>query len=444
MAHQKYKLFSELNQKQLMPFALIASCFALWGFTNDMTSTMASAFSKIFRMSVVEADLVVVANHLGYLAMGLPAALFIMKYRYKTGVLVGLAIYALGALFFLPAKLLGTFSPFLLAYFTMTCGLAFLETSCHPMVYSMGNEESGIGRLNLAQAFNALGAVVGMFVVSDVIQAGMSPVSHADRMTMPLKQFEIIKDHDLGVLIQPYVYIAAVIVLLMVVIRLNKMGTTLELPKDETLMEQIKAILKNKNYREGVITQFFYVGGQVCCWAYIIQYGARIFVAEGMVEIEAERMAQQYNIAAMVMFAIFRFVFTYLLKFFSPGRLLSIAAITAGVFTLGVVLCTNRNGLYCLIIVSACMSLMFATIYGISLRKLGNHIKLASAGMTMAVFGGAVFPAIQAAIMESQVTLIGLPSTNLSFVVPIFCFVVVAIYGHRGYVRHSITQNYYD
>ena len=444
MIHQKYDLFSELNPKQRVSFMLIAACFALWGFANDMTSTMASAFSKIFRMSVMEADLVVVANHLGYLVMGLPAALFIMKYRFKAGVLVGLAIYAAGALFFLPAKMLGTFTPFLLAYFTMTCGLAFLETSCHPMVYRMGSEDSGIGRINLAQSFNALGALIGMFVVRDIIQAGMSPVSHADRMTMPLKQFEIIKDHDLGVLIQPYVYIAAVIALLMVVIRLNKMDTLNEPPKDETLIEQIKTILKNKNYSEGVITQFFYVGAQVCCWAYIIQYGARIFVAEGIAENEAEMLAQKYNIAAMAMFAAFRFIFTYLLKFLAPGRLLSLAAITAGVFTLGVVLFSDRNGLYCLIIVSACMSLMFSTIYGISLRGLGNHVKLASAGMTMAVFGGAVFPAIQAAIMESHVTLLGLSAVNLSFQVPIFCFVVVALYGHRSYVRHYITKNYYD
>ena len=444
MAHQKYELFGELNKKQILPFALIAACFALWGFTNDMTSTMASAFSKIFRISVVEADLVIVANHLGYLAMGIPAALFIMKYRFKTGVLVGLAIYAIGALLFLPAKMLGTFTPFLLTYFVTTCGLAFLETSCHPMVYCMGSEDSGIGRINLAQSFNALGAVIGMFVVRDVIQAGMSPLSHAERLDMPAKQFEMIKDHDLGVLIQPYVYIAAVIVLLMMVIYLNKMDTVHENKTVDDLRSQVGDLIKNKNYREGVITQFFYVGGQVCCWAYIIQYGARIFAAEGMTEIDAEMLAQKYNIAAIVMFAIFRFLFTYLLKFFPAGRLLSIAAITAGVFTFGTILFTNRNGLYCLIMVSACMSLMFATIYGISLRGVGKSVKLASAGMTMAVFGGALLPAIQAYIIESQSTLLGLPSTNLSFLVPIFCFVIVALYGHRAYVRHHITQNYYD
>ena len=441
----KYQLFGELNRKQILPFAIISCCFALWGFTNDMTSTMASAFSKIFGISVSEGGMAVVANHMGYFVMALPAAWFIMKYRFKAGVLLGLGVYAMGALCFLPAKALGVFPPFLLAYFTMTCGLAFLETSCHPLVYSMGSEESGIGRLNLAQSFNALGALVGMFVVRDVIQAGMSPLSSVERIGLPERQFEIVKNHDLGVLIQPYVYIVSVIVLLMVVIYFRKLsGTSNDLSSPRHLLRQVRQIIKVKNYREGVITQFFYVGGQVCCWAYILQYGSHIFLAEGMTETTAVMLAQKYNIAAMVMFAVGRFLCTWLLKYVDAGRLLAVMAIAAIVFTIGTMFFTDRNGLYCLIMISFCMSLMFATIYGISLRNMGKQVKLASAGMTMAVSGGALFPAFQAAIIDSQITLLGLPATNLSFIIPLVCFCVVAMYGHRGYVRHCIASHLYE
>ena len=440
----KYQLFGELNRKQIYPFALIACCFALWGFTNDMTSTMASAFSKIFRISVSEGGMAVVANHLGYLVMGLPAAWLIMKYRFKAGVMTGLAVYALGALLFLPAKTLGVFPPFLLAYFTMTCGLAFLETCCHPLVYSMGSEESGIGRLNLVQSFNAMGALVGMFVVRDVIQAGMSPLSSLERSGLPERQFEIIKDHDLGVLIQPYVYIVAVIVILLVVIFFyNPKATINQLSSSRHLWRQVKQVAKAKNYREGVITQFFYVGAQVCCWAYILQYGSRIFLAEGMDETTAMMEAQKYNIIAMAMFAVGRFLCTWLLKYIEAGRLLAVMAIAAVVLTIGIMFFTDRNGLYCLIMVSFCMSLMFATIYGISLRNMGRQVKLASAGMTMAVSGGALFPAFQAAIIDAQISFLGLPATNISFIIPLVCFCVVAVYGHRGYVRHSIASQYY-
>ena len=442
MRKPKYELFGELSVTQLLPFSLITCCFVLWGFANDMTSAMTSAFSRIFCISTSEGGLINVANSLGYFVTAIPAAIFIQKYRFKTGVLVGLGIYAAGALLFLPSKALGIFTPFLCSYFVMACGQAFLETSCIPMVFCMGSEESGIGRLNLAQTFNALGAVIGMLVIYYVVQSGMTPMSTIRRAELPQAQFDIIKNHDLSVLIQPYVFISAVIILLMVLIRIQ----TIKLPNDNNdnsnLRQQFMDILKVKNYRDAVITEFFYVGAQVCCWAYIIQYGMRIFMVEGVAESDAEMTSQKYNIIAMVMFAIFRLLCTWLLKYFNAERLLSIMAIIAITFTVGTILFTDRNGLYCLIAVSACMSLMFPTINGIGLRGMSKNLKLASAGFTMAVFGGAVFPAMQAVIIDSHVTYLGLPATNLSFIVPLFCFIVVAIFGHKAYVRQHINRDY--
>ena len=424
----------------MYPFILITCCFVLWGFANDMTSAMTSIFARVFNISMSEGGLINVANSLGYLVMGIPAALFIQKYKFKTGVLAGLGIYAAGALLFLPSKALGSFAPFLFSYFVMAWGQAVLETSCIPMVYCMGNEESGIGRLNLAQTFNAIGAFIGMLVIHDVVQTGISSLSTVQRAALPPAQFDIIKNHDLSILIQPYVFVSTVLILLIVLIRIQ----TIKLPNDVTnnksLRRQFTEVLKVKNYREAVIAEFFYVGAQVCCWAYIIQYGARIFMVEGATEAEAEMISQKYNIVAIGLFAVCRLICTWLMKYFSAERMLSIMAITALTCCFGVILFTSRNGLYCLIAISGCMSLMFPTINGIGLRGMSKNIKLASAGFTMAVFGGAVFPLLQAAIIDSHITFLGLPAANLSFIVPLLCFIVVAMFGHRAYVRQHITH----
>lgn len=159
---------------------------------------------------------------------------------------------------------------------------------------------------------------------------------------------------------------------------------------------------------------------------------------EGMDEKTAEILSQKYNIAAMVLFTCSRFVCTWFLKYIQPGRLLSILAIAGIASVIGVMVFTDRNGLYCLVLVSGCMSLMFPTIYGIALRGLGDNVKVGGAGLIMSILGGSVFPPLQALIIDSGVTVFGLPSTNVSYVLPLICFLVVAIYGHRAFVRHNI------
>lgn len=423
----------------VLPFMLITTCFALWGFANDVTTPMVKAFSKIFRMSVTEGALVPVAFYLGYFVMAFPAALFIQRYSFKQGVLIGLALYATGALLFFPAQQMGMFAPFLLAYFVMTCGLSFLETSCNPYVYCMGSEETATRRLNLAQAFNPLGVLAGSYVAMHYIQARMSPITSNERLALSDEQFEAVKQHDLSVLIQPYVYIGLFIIVLILLIWLTKMPKISGTSSKKPLRESLSELLHMKNYREGVIAQFFYIGAQVMCWTFIIQYGTRVFVSEGMDERAAEILSQQYNIAALVLFTVFRFICTYFLKYVAPGRLLTILAVIGGVAVLGVMLFTNVNGMYCLVLVSACMSLMFPTIYGIALRGVGeSNVKVASAGLIMAILGGSVFPPLQASIIDLKWSFLGLPSTNVSFIVPLLCFAVVAWYGHRAYMRHEI------
>lgn len=430
-------LFTKNGASFLLPFAAITACFALWGFANDVTSPMVKAFSKIFRMSVTEGAMVQVAFYLGYFVMAFPAAMFIRRYSFKAGVLVGLSLYAAGALLFFPAKAMGVYAPFLLAYFVMTCGLSFLETSCNPYIYCMGSEETATRRLNMAQAFNPIGALAGMYVAMAFVQARMNPMPTAERLTLPDEEFNMLKEQDLDVLIQPYLFIGIVVIALLILIRLTKMPKDGDAPTNKSLRTSLAELARVRNYREGVVAQFFYIGAQVTCWTFIIQYGTHVLMGEGMEEHAAEILSQKFNIAALVLFTCSRFVCTWFLRYVSPGRLLTVLAVVAVVAVCGVILFTDRRGLYCLVAVSGCMSLMFPTIYGIALRGLGDNVKIGGAGLIMSILGGSVFPPLQAALIDAGFTVAGLPATNTSFAVPLVCFVVVAVYGQRAYLREK-------
>lgn len=418
----------------VLPFILITSCFALWGFANDITNPMVKAFSKIFRMSVTDGALVQVAFYGGYFAMAFPAAIFIRRYSYKAGILLGLGLYAVGAFLFLPAKMLGEYAYFLLAYFILTCGLSFLETSANPYILSMGTEETATRRLNLAQSFNPMGSLLGMYVAMNFIQARLNPMDSDARAQLNDAEFEALKEADLSVLITPYVAIAAVILLMFLIIRFTKMPKNGDQSHDIRFGATMKRLIHLPRYREGVIAQFFYVGAQIMCWTFIIQYGTHYFMLEGMDERSAEVLSQRYNIYAMVLFCCSRFICTFILRYLNPGQLLMILAICAGFFTLGVIGLENRYGVYCLVGVSGCMSLMFPTIYGIALEGLGDDAKFGAAGLIMAILGGSVLPPVQASIIDLG-SVGGFPAVNLSFVLPLICFIVVAVYGFRTFRR---------
>ena len=411
-------------KKYLVPFILVTFCFALWGFANDVTNPMVKAFSKIFRMSVTDGSLVQVAFYGGYFAMAFPAAVFIRKYSYKAGVLMGLGLYATGALLFFPSKAIGIYGCFLIAYFIMTCGLSFLETSCNPYILSMGEPETATRRLNLAQCFNPCGSIIGMFVAMNFIQAKLNPLSSDERALLSDADFEAVKNADLDVLISPYLAIGAVIVVMFLIILFTKMPKNADQSHDIHIMTTLRRLVTLKRYREGVVAQFFYVGAQIMCWTFIIQYGTRVFMAEGMEEQAAEVLSQRFNIYAMLFFICSRFIATWLMRWISPARLLTVFGILAMVFTTGVILSHDRTGVYCLVCVSGCMSLMFPTIYGIALDGLGDDAKFGAAGLIMAILGGSVLPPLQAMFIDAGMT-------NFSFILPFICFLVVTIYGYR-------------
>lgn len=430
----KQPILSKDGVSYIVPFILITSCFALWGFANDITNPMVKAFSKIFRMSATDGALVQVAFYGGYFAMAFPAAMFIRRYSYKAGVLVGLGLYALGALLFYPAKMTGEYYPFLAAYFILTCGLSFLETSSNPYILSMGSEETATRRLNLAQSFNPMGSLLGMFVAMNFIQAKLNPLDTAARAQLNDAQFEAVKESDLSVLIAPYLAIGIVIFAMFMLILIKKMPHNGDKNHDINFVPTLRRIFSLPHYREGVIAQFFYVGVQIMCWTFIIQYGTPILMADGMTEQAAEVMSQQYNIIAMVIFCCSRFICTFLLRYINTGQLLMMLAIAGGALVCGVIFMHNIYGLYCLVGVSACMSLMFPTIYGIALTGLGDDAKFGAAGLIMSILGGSVLPPLQASIIDRG-ELFGMPAVNVSFVLPLICFVVIAIYGQRTYMR---------
>ena len=419
-----------VEKKYLLPFFLMTCCFALWGFANDITNPMVKAFSKIFRMSVTDGALVQLAFYGGYFCMALPAALFVRKYSYKAGILMGLGLYAIGALMFIPAKVIGNYYPFLIAYFVLTCGLSFLETTANPYILSMGDKETATRRLNLAQAFNPIGSLAGMFVAMQFIQSKLNPLSTEERALLTEDQFEAVKSADLAVLSRPYIIIGAVLVAFFVVILLlvKTQNKTEENGYDQKFDPTIKRLWQNKPYRYGVVAQFFYVGVQIMCWTFIIQYGTRVFMNEGMSEQAAEVLSQRYNIVAMAIFCVSRFICTFLLKYIHPSKLLTYLGIAGAVLVLGVIFLDGRAGMYCLVAVSACMSLMFPTIYGTALTDTGEDAKLGAAGLIMAILGGSVLPPLQARIIDGN-GLGSIPSVNLSFILPLICFVIIVFYG---------------
>ncbi|MBZ4651247.1 MAG: fucP [Proteiniphilum sp.] len=435
MSASKPSLLKHNGVNYLFPFILITACFSLWGFANDITNPMVKAFSKIFRMSVAEGALVQLAFYGGYFAMAFPAAIFIRKFSYKKGIMLGLLLYAGGAFLLFPAKESGSFYPFLAAYFILTCGLSFLETSANPYILTMGPEESATRRLNLAQSFNPIGSLAGMYVAMNFIQARLNPMSTAERATLPDAEFAALKQSDLSVLIAPYLFIGVVVFVMFLIIWLARMPINGDKNKQINFFTTLKRIFSIPNYRQGVIAQFFYVGAQIMCWTFIIQYGTRIFMAQGMEEQAAEVLSQRYNILAMIIFCVSRFVCTYLLKFFNPGKLLRILAIAAAIFTLGVIFFQNIWGLYSLVAVSACMSLMFPTIYGIALKGMGDDAKFGAAGLIMAILGGSILPPLQASIIDLGSIGNSFPAVNASFILPFICFVVVAWYGAQAFRR---------
>ena len=435
------------------PFILVTSLFALWGFANDITNPLVRAFKEIFLISNAQSSLVQWAFYGGYATMAIPAALVIRKVSYKSGIIIGLLLYAIGAALTIPASLMMEFNVFLVGFYVLTFGLAFLETTANPYILSMGPRSTATQRLNLAQAFNPIGSLTGMVVASMFILPGLEVsdfrqkeiAAHPEYATMlpsevdglitkSMEEFAESKPeerkammaHDLEVVRTPYVAIALVVLVVLVMFVVAKLPDTGHEEEQIHVVHLLGNLFTNWQYLGGVIAQTFYVGAQIMCWTFIIHYGMTL------VGLSAAQ-AQNYNILAMGIFLGSRFICTFILKYMAPGLLLGLLAIGGGLLTAGAIFLQGMTGLYCLIGVSACMSLMFPTIYGIALNGLTpNDAKLGSAGLIFAIVGGAFMPRYQGALIDGDSMVIAgqtLESVRVSFFLPLICFVVIAIFG---------------
>jgi FHS family L-fucose permease-like MFS transporter len=426
-------------KKYLFTFILITSLFALWGVANDITNPMVAAFQTVMELSAAKASLIQFAFYGGYATMAIPAALFIRKYSYKSGILLGLGLYAVGALLFIPASAYQEFSYFCFSLYILTFGLAFLETTANPFILSLGDKESSTRRLNLAQAFNPVGSLSGMAIASFIVLPHLlsDKRDEAGKIifgSLPEAEKANIRLHDLAIIRDPYVAIGLVVLCIFIIIALTKMPkvSSEENTSEGThsVKETLTNLWNNTVYREGVFTQVCYVAAQIMVWTFIIQYADHLGINKAT--------AQVYNIIAMSLNLIGRFVGTYIMKFVNTRLLLTIFGIGASVCTLGAICIEGMFGLYSLILISLFMSIMFPSIYGIALENVDSQdTKLGAAFLVMAIVGGALMPPLQGMIIDQEV-IMGYPAVNISFVLPLICFLIIIVYGYRSFKRRML------
>ena len=433
-----------VSKKVIIPFILVTSLFALWGFANAVTDPMVNAFKKVLELSNTQASWVQMAFYGGYFCMALPAAMFMRKYSYKVGVLIGLALYAGGALLFYPAAITEQFWFFCLGLYILTFGLAFLETAANPYILAMGAKETATQRLNLAQSVNPVGLIAGLLVAKYFVYDNLQSDDIKDFGALDEAKRAMIKVADLAVIRDPYVILGLVILAVFVLFVVSKMPQTKEEGVMPSLGDTFTKLAGNSKYVLGVVAQILYVGAQIMTWTYIYQYAEAIDLANADVAGYEKVDVFAYQFLAFVLFTVGRIVGTALLRFMSSGKLLMFFAILAGAFVVGTMFIEGMVGLYSLVGISFCMSLMFPTIYGIALNDLTEEqSKVGSAGLVMAIVGGALLPMLQGMIIDaggsgvSDTTIMGVSEVNFSFILPLVCFVYIAWYGMHVYKKHE-------
>ena len=433
----KIKNIPVVRKDLFFPFIIITSIFALWGIANDLTNPMVSAFKKVMpELSNVQASLVQFAFYFGYFFMAIPAALFIRKYSYKSGMLLGLILYAMGTFLFYPAAIYEEYNYFLISLWVITCGLAFLETTSNPLILSLGDKETATRRLNLAQAFNPIGSLTGMIIAQVFVISAIRSDDFTTKAYNALSSEELatIRENDLGIISIPYIGLGVLVVIITVIVFFTKIPIPSEQNK-MSLSASFKKLLDNKNYKRGVLTQAFYVGSQIMCWTYIFQYVDNLNDNLGL-----NLTATYFNVAAMISFLSGRWIGTILMRRINPAKLLMYFGLGGVLCSAGAILLQNIMGLISLVGISMFMSIMFPTIYGIALKDMGDEAKIGSAGLIMAIVGGALMPVLQGSILDwggsgfSDVLIFGfIPEINFSFILPLICLTVVAYYGYSTF-----------
>lgn len=392
-----------IDRQYLLPFVLVTSLFALWGLANNMTDTLLSAFRRIMQMSDMQTSFIQLAFYGAYFCLALPAALFIRKHSYKSGVILGLCMYAAGAILFLPAAWIESYAFYLMAIYIMAAGCSILETTANPYIMSMGSPQTATRRLNIAQSFNPIGSIMGILI----------------------SKYFILQDISLYSISGTYAFLGAVLLLIVIVMLFARMPEGKDAAGYGSLSATFRRLLHNRHYAWGVVAQFFYVGAQICVWSFTIR-----LVMQELGHVEAE--AATLYLLSIIGFCTSRFVYTWLMKYVMPVSLLFIGAALSAFSTLCVVFCSGWTCVVALILVSVFMSLMFPTIYGIALGALtqdttdgseisSGDVKIGASGLIMAILGGALITPLQGLVSD-------LAGIKMSYLVPFSCFLVVLFY----------------
>lgn len=395
-----------------VPFLLLLLCFAAWGTAANLTDVLVGVFRSIFTMTNFESSLVQFAYYGAYFLLALPAAMINQRFGFKAGLLTGLGLAAVGGILFLPAASMLTYGMFLFALFTLAAGLSILETSANPLVIAMGDEATSTRRLNLAQAFNPIGANLGVLMGAVLILPHLTP--ETAKTIMSAEELRAAQEADLMLVLRPYLGIATALVIIWLLIAFRK----LPLPPQEAPAAsgkgRFKRLWDNGHYRYGVLAQFFNVAAQTCAWTYTIIYAQDVAGT-------SPEAAGWWLQGSLLLFLVARFAMVFILGVVRPGLLLLIMAIFGVACCLTSIFVLNIIGLVAVICISAALSLMFPTIYGLALKGLGDDAKFGSAGLVMAILGGATVPLLQAAVMDVAGSAIG-------FIVPAVCLALVAAY----------------
>jgi FHS family L-fucose permease-like MFS transporter len=408
------------KNKYLFPFIMITSLFFMWGFVHNLDPILIPHLKRSFSLSTLEASLVDSAVFIAYFVMALPAGFIMKKYGYKTGIILGLALFAIGSFLFIPAANTQAYVFFLGALFIIACGLTILETAANPYASLLGPPETATFRLNFAQSFNGLAAMTAPIIGAKIILIEGISDAELSKMTASAREFALAS--EASSVKMPYLVLGGIILVIAIIFVFLKLPEIVETeePGDKATDHTIWDALKHKHLRWAILAQFFYVGAQVCVFSFFILYATKA------AEIDQQKAAGYAGIGMGLAFLTGRVLGTFLMKFIKAERLLAIYAVASMALCVLAIVAHGTVALFAVIGIAFFMSIMFPTIFSLGIKDLGKDTKFGSSLIIMSIVGGALLPPAMGYIAD-------LADIQVGYIVPLICFAVVFLFGVTGH-----------